>query len=272
MKSPPLHQTMNALNDEDRDISNRVHAFVMRMMADNVKCIFVTGPYCCVEDDGKSAKMNGFLGGKILQCNLQTAVAIRTLHPNPGPVSREVSWICNKNHIGTKMMQSFVFMIEIVHEMDAVDHCANREIRSSALYTSIQAVSKLMYELNKIIGAGVVLGVCVAILNMNSMPNTTLLELPHQETRILLPLHRAYSTLPQELVLTGTRIPDAYLDMGMDVRARSKYFAERAVASPFVSILIGPRLFPHKVLETKVLKPRSTPHIAVVIIKYREEE
>ena len=29
MKSPPLHQTMNALNDEDRDISNRVHAFVM---------------------------------------------------------------------------------------------------------------------------------------------------------------------------------------------------------------------------------------------------
>ena len=33
-----------------------------------------------------------------------------------------------------------------------------------------------------------------------------------------------------------------------------------------------PRLFPQKILDAKVLKTSSTPHIAVVIIKYRKEK
>ena len=58
----------------------------------------------------------------------------------------------------------------------------------------------------------------------------------------------------------------------MNGRTRSKYFSDRSITHSFISILIAPRLFPQKILETKVLKTRSTPYIAVVIIKYREEE
>ena len=42
----------------------------MRMVADNTKCYFMAGPYCCAGNDRKSAKLNGFLGGKILEYNL----------------------------------------------------------------------------------------------------------------------------------------------------------------------------------------------------------
>ena len=75
-------------------------------------------------------------------------------------------------------MQPFIFPPEIVHEMDEAVHCDYREFTLSALYTSIKAMTKLMYDLNESIGAGVVLGLCMAILNMNSIPNTNLLELP----------------------------------------------------------------------------------------------
>ena len=73
------------------------------------------------------------------------------------------------------MAQSFIFPPEIFREMDEADHCDCREFTPSALYTSIKAVIKLMYDLNKRIDAGIVLGVCVAILNMISMPNTNVL-------------------------------------------------------------------------------------------------
>ena len=116
------------------------------------------------------------------------------------------------------------------------------------------------------------LGVCVAILNMNLIPNTNLLELPHHEPPILLPLPRVHSTLAQELILIGTRIPDAHLDMRMDGRTESKYFANRSITHSFISILIASRLFSQKILETKVQKTSSTPYIEVVIIKYREDK
>ena len=122
-------------------------------------------------------------GGKILESNLQIAVANIMLHPNPDLVSQEVSQICNVRHIGTKMMQSFIFPPEIVHEMDAADHRANREITPSALYTSIKAVITLMNGLNGIIEAGAMYGVsvasvCVTIINMNPMSNTSVLDPP----------------------------------------------------------------------------------------------
>ena len=92
---------MNPPNDEDKDASDRVQAFVRRMVADNAKRDFIAGPYCCAEDDGKPAKLNGFPGGKILESKLLIAVANRMLHSNLEVVSQEVSWICNKNHIVT---------------------------------------------------------------------------------------------------------------------------------------------------------------------------
>ena len=95
---------------------------------------------------------------------------------------------------------------------------------------------------------------------------------PRHVPRILLHPSQRQSTLPHELSLRGTRIPDANLDMGMDGRTRSEYFADKSINNPFVAILMAPRLFPWKMLDTSVLKTRSTPHIAAVIIKYREEE
>ena len=51
------------------------------------------------------------------------------------------------------MMQSFIFPPKIVHGMDEADHHNYQEFTLSALHTSIKAVIKLMYELNKRIDA-----------------------------------------------------------------------------------------------------------------------
>ena len=187
---------MNSFNDEDRDTSNRVHKFVIRMVANNMKCDFMAGSYACAWDDEKSAKLNGFPGSKILESKLLIAVANGTAKPTPGLLSQEVSHFFDERHIGTRMMQSFISPPEIVHEMDNADQRDYRQLTPSALYTSIKAMIKLLHELNKRIDAGVVLGGCVAILNMNSMPNTNILELPLHKPRILLPLPRTHSTLP----------------------------------------------------------------------------
>ena len=74
---------MNLLNREDRDTPNRVYEYVMRMVANNTKRDFMAGPYCYAGDDKKSAKLNGFLGSKILKSNLLIAVANGTFNPNP---------------------------------------------------------------------------------------------------------------------------------------------------------------------------------------------
>ena len=169
-------------------------------------------------------------------------------------------------------MQSFVIPPEIVHEMDKADRRNYRKLTPSARYTGIKAVPKLVHKLNKRIDTGIVLGVFVAILNMNATPNTHVLDLPLHELQILLPLPRAQSTLPQELLLTGTRIPDTHLDMGLNGRTRTKCFVDRSITHSYICTLIAPRLFPQKILETKVLKTRFTPYIVVMIIKYREDE
>ena len=74
---------MNFFNNEDRGTSNRVHAFVREKVADSMKSVFVA--------DGKAAKLNGFLGSKILGSNLIIAVANRILYPAPGLLTQEVS-------------------------------------------------------------------------------------------------------------------------------------------------------------------------------------
>jgi hypothetical protein len=230
---------MNPLNDEDGDTSNRVHEIVTRMVAANAKRDFMAGPYRCAGDDGKTAKLNGFLGGKILESNLHIAVANRMLNPSPGLVSQEVSRICNESHIGTKRMQSFIFPREIIHDMNAADCHASREITPSALYTSIKAVIKLIYESNEMTGAREVLGVCEAILNINPIRDTKAAEPPRNELRVLLSLPHAQATLPQELVLTRTSTPNANQDVRIDGRKRSEYFADRSASNPFMSMLIA---------------------------------
>ena len=171
---------MNTLHEDDEDTSTRVHNFVRRIVAYNAKHEFLAGSYCCAEDNRQPVTLHGFLGILILQFNLQIVVAQRILLPNPDLVSLEVSRICNTKHIATKMMQSFIFPPEIVQEMDAADHYANWEITPSALYTSINAAIMLMNELNGIIKAGTtrsvcVASMCVAIINMNPMPNRKVL-------------------------------------------------------------------------------------------------
>ena len=47
---------------------------------------------------------------------------------------------------------------------------------------------------------------------------------------------------------------------------------KKYVSHPFRCILLVARLFPRKILGTKVLNTRSTPCVAVVIIKYRTAE
>ena len=169
---------MNLLNEEDAGTSNHVHAFVRRMVADNAKHKLVAGSYCCAEDGGQAATLHGFIGTKILESNLQIVVAHRMLHFNPDLVSQEVLRICTARQFATNMIQSFIFPQGIVQELDAADHCANQEITSSALYTSIKVVITLMNGLNGIIKAGAMHGACVSILHMNLMSNMNVLEPP----------------------------------------------------------------------------------------------
>ena len=95
---------MNSLNNEDRDTSNRVHACVIGIVANNTKSDFMAGSCACDGDDGKSAKLNEFLGSKILKSNLILTVANLELHPTPGLLTQEVSHFYNERHIATRMM------------------------------------------------------------------------------------------------------------------------------------------------------------------------
>ena len=52
MVSLSLYQTMNPLNDEDEDTSNRVQEFVRRMVANNMKHKFMAESYRYAKDDG----------------------------------------------------------------------------------------------------------------------------------------------------------------------------------------------------------------------------
>ena len=187
---------MNNLNEDDEDTSTRVHKFIRSIVAYGAERTFLAGSYRCPVNDGESAALHSFLGIDITRSNIQIKLARRLEHPKPGLIHQEVSRICNANHIATQMMQSFIFPLEIVQEMNAIDHCDNREITTSALYTSIKAVITLMNRLNgSIIEAGVmhdvsVASVCVAIINMNPMPNTNELEIPAEYQEYFFPHHK----------------------------------------------------------------------------------
>ena len=94
---------------------------------------------------------------------------------------------------------------------------------------------------------------------------------PAQTTKSTSSATRAI-TFSHALVLIGTTIPEVHLQMRINGRTRIEYFVDRSVTHPFISILLVPRLFPQKILEKQVLKTRSKPYVAMVLIKYRADE
>ena len=101
-------------------------------------------------------------------------------------------------------MQSLFFPPKIVSEMNEVDQRNHLQLTPCSLYTCIRAVLKLINELHASVDAGVVLGVAIAIINMNTAPNVGVVNSPLDEPILLLPLPHTHSTLPPELVLVST--------------------------------------------------------------------
>ena len=129
-----------------------------------------------------------------------------------------------------------------------------------------------MNKLHTSVDAGVVLGVPIVILNMNTGPNTNVVDFTLHKPPILLPLPRIQSTLPHELVLVRATILEVNLHMRMDGRTQSGCFAQKSVTHLFRCILIAARLFPQKISGTKVLETRSISYAARVLIKYRADK
>ena len=184
------------------------------MIANGRKSKFMTGTYICAGDDGKIADLNGFLGIKILEFNLLLTVANRQEYLAPGILTQEVSRVDRSTHIATKMMQSFIFPPEIISEMNKADQRHHRTLTPRSLYTCIRSVLKLVNKLN----ANVVLGEAIVITNMNTAPNSGVVDFPLDELPILLPLPPTQSNLPHEIVLYRTGIPEENLHIKMNER------------------------------------------------------
>ena len=115
-----------------------------------------------------------------------------------------------------------------------------------------------------IIEAGAIHGVsvasvCVTIINMNLMSNMNALESPRRVPRMLFPPPQGQSTLQHEFSLMSTRISDNHLSLAVVRKKRSEHFASKSFNNPFLAIMIAPRLFLQKILETKVYKTASIP-------------
>ena len=115
-------------------------------------------------------------------------------------------------------MQSFIFPPKIVSEMNEAGQRNHRQLTPHSLYMCIRAVLKLINELHASVDTGVVLGVAIAIINMNTAPNVGVVNSPLDEPILLLPLPHTHSTLPPELVLVSTGIPEANMHMRMNGR------------------------------------------------------
>ena len=169
-------------------------------------------------------------------------------------------------------MQSFIFLPKIISEMNEADSHNHWQLTPRSIHTYIRAVLKLINKLHASVDAGVVLGVAIVIININTAPNVGVVDFPLDEPPILLPLPHTQSTLPRELVFVSTIIPEANLYIRMDGRTRSGCFTKKSVRYPFKCILLAARLFLRNILRIQVLKPRSRPCAAMVVIKYRTNE
>ena len=58
---------MNNLNEDNGDLSARVHTFVRRVVDNGAKNPVMAGPCCCPDDDGELTKIYGFVGTTIIK-------------------------------------------------------------------------------------------------------------------------------------------------------------------------------------------------------------
>ena len=175
---------MNNLNEDDEDLSARVHAFVQRLMDNGAKTKFMDGTYHCHGDDRELIKIYGFLGATLIKSHIEMILADMWYRPTTATLNQESSRLCTPAIIATERMRSFIFPQEIIQEMIRRDHGEHWEITASALHTSIKAVLTQIYGLNGstikegAIEGVTVTGVCMAIINMNPISNTTEFEPP----------------------------------------------------------------------------------------------
>ena len=189
------------------------------MVAVGRKSASMAGTYICAGGDRRIADLNGFLGIKILESNLLLAVTNCQEHPTAGVLTQEVSRSDNSTHIATRMMESFIFPPQIVSEMNKADQRHHRTLTPHSLYTCIRVVLKLVNELN----VDGVLGVAIAITNMNTAPNAGVVYLPLDKPPIILSLSPTQSNLHHEILLYRTKIPEENLHIRMNGRARCQY-------------------------------------------------
>ena len=62
---------MNNQQEDDEDLSARVHAFVHLKMDNGKKNKFMAGTYCCPGDDGELVKIYGFLGTALIKSHIE---------------------------------------------------------------------------------------------------------------------------------------------------------------------------------------------------------
>ena len=164
---------MNNQQEDDEDLSARVHAFVQTKMDNGENKKIMSGTYCCSGDDGELARIHGFLGTALIKSHIEMILAHMWDRPTTATLSQESSRLVTPAIIATERMRSFIFPQEIVQEMIRRDHGEPREITPSALHTCIKAVITLIYGLNGstieegTIEGVTVTGVCMAIINMN---------------------------------------------------------------------------------------------------------
>ena len=82
---------MNNLNEDDGDLSARVHTFVRSVVDNGAKNEFMAGPYRCPNDDGELTKIYGFVGTTIIKSHIQMIFAQIWDRPTPGEIDREAS-------------------------------------------------------------------------------------------------------------------------------------------------------------------------------------
>ena len=82
---------MNNLNEDDGDLSARVHTFVRSLVDNGTKNEFIVGPSRCSDGNGALATLHGFTGTTIIKSHIQMILANIWDHPKPGDIDQESS-------------------------------------------------------------------------------------------------------------------------------------------------------------------------------------
>ena len=69
-KLDPTFHDMNNLNEDDEDLSARVHTFVQHLVDNGAKNEFMADTFHCPGDDGELVKIYGFVGTAIIKSHI----------------------------------------------------------------------------------------------------------------------------------------------------------------------------------------------------------